>query len=91
MVAEGLVERVDVPGDRRAFNENYDFKQIRNEVVSYLLKARPRDTAGVLKKLVLPDIEPEDISGTRVRRPRNAGPIRRSEIAAVAVETTTQP
>ena len=75
------------PRDRRAFNENYDFKQIRNEVVNYLLKARARDTAGLRKKLVLPDIEPEDISGTRSsRRPRNSAPIRRSEI--VAVETT---
>ena len=77
------------PRDRRSFNEDYEFKQIRAEVVSYLLKARPRDTAGLLKKLVLPDIEPEDISGTRVRRPRGAGPIRRSEIAAVTVETPT--
>ena len=80
------------PRDRRTFNENYDFKQIRHEVVNYLLKARPRDTAGLLKKLVLPHIEPEDISGTRgPRRPRNAGPIRRAEIAAVAVGTPTEP
>lgn len=77
------------PRDRRSFNEDYEFKQIRNEIVGYLLKARPRDTAGLLKKLVLPDIEPEDISGTRVRRPRGSGPIRRSEIAAVTVETPT--
>lgn len=77
------------PRDRRSFNEDYEFKQIRNEIVGYLLKARPRDTAGLLKKLVLPDIEPEDISGTRVRRPRGSGPIRRSEIADVTVETPT--
>lgn len=77
------------PRDRRSFNEDYEFKQIRNEIVGYLLKARPRDTAGLLKRLVLPDIEPEDISGTRVRRPRGSGPIRRSEIADVTVETPT--
>ena len=77
------------PRARRSFNEDYEFKQIRNEIVGYLLKARPRDTAGLLKKLVLPDIEPEDISGTRVRRPRGSGPIRRSEIASVTVGTPT--
>ncbi len=75
------------PRDRKSFNEDHEFKQIRNEIVGYLLKARPRDTAGLLKKLVLPDIEPEDISGTRVRRPRGSGPIRRSEIADVTVGT----
>ena len=80
------------PRDRRAFNENYEFKQIRNEIVNYLLKARPRDTTGILTKLVLPDIEPEDISGpSGSHRPRSAGPIRRAEIAAVKVETSTNP
>jgi nitrate/nitrite transport system ATP-binding protein len=80
------------PRDRRAFNENYEFKQIRNEIVNYLLKARQRDTTGILTKLVLPDIEPEDISGpSGTHRPRNAGPIRRAEISAVKVETSTNP
>ena len=66
------------PRDRRAVNESYDFKQIRNEVIDYLLKARDRRKTSLTRSLVLPDVEPEDIThkrppifgrGGRARRP----------------------
>jgi nitrate/nitrite transport system ATP-binding protein len=67
------------PRRRAELNDNYDFKAIRAEVIDYLLKATDRRRASVTRSLVLPDIEPEDLS---VRRffggPRR--PIRRYEI-----------
>ena len=67
------------PRDRRTVNENYDFKQIRNEVIDYLLKARDHRKTSLTRNLVLPDVEPEDIThkrpplfgrgGVRARRP----------------------
>jgi len=67
------------PRRRAELNENYDFKQIRAEVIDYLLKARDRSKGAVTKSLVLPDIEPEDLTGhaTFVRGKR---PVRRHEI-----------
>ncbi|HEY1170887.1 MAG TPA: ABC transporter ATP-binding protein [Verrucomicrobiae bacterium] len=74
------------PRDRRAINHDPVFKKIRREVVEFLLSSRQQRTAAITKKLVLPDIEPEDLSvpqqmfGTK-RRPR-----RRSEEKVEKVE-----
>jgi nitrate/nitrite transport system ATP-binding protein len=66
------------PRDRRTLHQSYDFKQIRQEVIGYLLKATSRHRTTLSRSLVLPDVEPEDIthhsqrffgSGRRARRP----------------------
>ncbi len=67
------------PRLRAELNENYDFKQIRAEVIDYLLKATDRRKSSVTRTLVLPDIEPEDISNSGMRNRRNR-PVRRNEI-----------
>lgn len=74
------------PRRRAELNENYDFKQIRAEVTDYLLKATDRRKNGITKALVLPDIEPEDLSikKTFVGKRR---PVRRSEIKHETVES----
>jgi len=53
------------PRRRAELNENYDFKQIRAEVIDYLLKATNKRHGSVTKSLVLPDVQPEDISMPR--------------------------
>jgi nitrate/nitrite transport system ATP-binding protein len=67
------------PRRRAELNESYDFKQIRAEVVDYLLKATDRKKGGSTVNLVLPDIEPEDLSNPRSYAGRKR-PVRRNEI-----------
>jgi nitrate/nitrite transport system ATP-binding protein len=50
------------PRRRAELNDNYDFKQIRAEVIDYLLKATNKRHGSVTKSLILPDVQPEDIS-----------------------------
>ncbi|HYE31384.1 MAG TPA: ABC transporter ATP-binding protein [Methylomirabilota bacterium] len=67
------------PRDRKAINHYPEFKELRRTVVDYLLGDGGKRTAVVTKKLVLPDIEPEDLSrpmGIWNRR----RPVRRSEV-----------
>ncbi len=78
---------VDIPHprDRKAINHDEHFKQLRRDVTEFLLNSRHERHAAVTRKLVLPDIEPEDLNqphrlGTRQR------PIRRSEIKSETVE-----
>ena len=75
------------PRDRRAVHGNYDFKQIRHEVTQYLLKAKTRHRTTLTRALVLPDVEPEDITH---RSPPLFGPKgrarRRSEVKTETVE-----
>ena len=66
------------PRDRRALNHIPRFKEIRREVIDYLLGSNSSQKTLVSKKFSLPDIEPEDLSLPRSTHRR--GPIRRSEI-----------
>ncbi|MBI3881750.1 MAG: ABC transporter ATP-binding protein [Verrucomicrobia bacterium] len=79
---------VDIPHprDRKALNHDPHFKQIRRDVIDFLLGSKGARHATVSKKLVLPDLEPEDLSG---RAPLIGGrrtAIRRSEIKRETVE-----
>lgn len=71
--------KVDIerPRDRKALNHDSRFKEIRKEVIGYLLGTGSRSKTSVTRKLVLPDIEPEDLThmrplfgGGRARRKR---------------------
>ncbi len=79
------------PRDRKSINENYDFKQIRNEVIGYLLKAKGSVSAQLSRKLVLPDIEPEDISRGRPLITFGARPVRKSEIKTAHIPEEIRP
>ena len=73
------------PRSRAAINHDPVFKATRNEVIEYLLKSSDRQKTALTKKLVLPDILPEDLDQPRIligkRRPR-----RRSELKIEKVE-----
>ena len=74
------------PRSRRLINESFDFKQTRNEVIEYLLMATDKRKVATSKKLILPDLLPEDLNEPRSifggkRRPR-----RRSEQKRETVE-----
>lgn len=74
------------PRDRKAMNHEPRYKEIRREVIDYLLGAGGKKQTTVTRKLVLPDIEPEDLNVPRnVFSPRRR-PIRRSEIRKEILE-----
>lgn len=81
----GITIDLPRPRDRKELNHNSRFKEIRNQVIDYLIQSAPPRTA-VSRKLVLPDLEPEDLSvpppllGSRKR------PIRRGDIKKETVE-----
>jgi nitrate/nitrite transport system ATP-binding protein len=73
------------PRDRKAINHDPHFKELRRDVTEFLLSSRHNQHATVAKKLILPDIEPEDLSLPRPLGGRRT-PIRRSEIKRETIE-----
>jgi len=78
---------VDIPRprDRKAVNHDPRFKELRRGLIDFLLRSRDAHHTAITKRLVLPDIEPEDLS---VPRPMGGlrKPIRRQEIKEASVE-----
>jgi nitrate/nitrite transport system ATP-binding protein len=56
--------KVDIerPRDRKALNHDPRFKEIRKEVIGYLLGSGGHKKTAVTRKLTLPDVEPEDLN-----------------------------
>src|SRR5688572_16375708 len=77
---------IDRPRDRKALNHDPRYKEIRRQITDYLLGAGARQRTTVSKKLLLPDLEPEDLSVPRAMFSARRGPIRRSEIKRETVE-----
>ena len=50
------------PRDRKAINHAARFKAIRKQVIEFMLNSRHERHTSITRKLVLPDIEPEDLS-----------------------------
>src|ERR1043166_2667209 len=65
------------PRDRKGINHEPRFKEARREVIDYLLGSGGRKYATVTRKLLLPDLEPEDLSIPRNAFSPRRGPIRR--------------
>ena len=75
------------PRDRKAINHDPHFRQIRREVVEYLLGVGGRRQVTVTRKLFLPDIEPEDLNAPRNILGSRRRPIRRHEIKKETLES----
>ncbi len=77
---------IERPREHRTLLECCDFKRLRNEIIDQLVASKKKPTAAVMRKLVLPDIQPEDISLTtaraldgarrKARRPHELQPVR---------------
>ena len=74
------------PRDRKAINHDLHFKELRREVIEFMLNSRHDRHVSLTKKLVLPDIEPEDLSQPRSIVHRRTRPLRKSEIKEETVE-----
>jgi nitrate/nitrite transport system ATP-binding protein len=81
-----FVVDIDRPRDRKALNHDPRYKEIRRQITSYLLGAGAKQRTTVSKKLLLPDLEPEDLSVPRAMFWTRRGPIRRREIKQETVE-----
>jgi nitrate/nitrite transport system ATP-binding protein len=71
---------INRPRNRKALNHDPRFKEIRREVIAYLLGSGGKPTTTLTRKLVLPDIEPEDLNAPSSMITRRRTPVRRSEI-----------
>jgi nitrate/nitrite transport system ATP-binding protein len=71
------------PRDRKAINHDPHFKELRREIVDFMLNSKGHH-ATVTRKLVLPDIEPEDLNVAtslfRRRRPRRKGEVKEETV-----------
>lgn len=76
---------IERPRDRKALNHDPQFKEIRKTVLDYLLGDGGRPKSEISRKLVLPDIEPEDITHRNLFAPHR-GPVRRSEQKRETIE-----
>ncbi len=68
------------PRERKRVNHNPRFKEIRSEIVDYLLSTGARRRTVITQKLFLPEIEPEDLSVPHNAFSPRRQPIRRQEI-----------
>jgi nitrate/nitrite transport system ATP-binding protein len=75
------------PRDRKALNHDPQFKALRREIIEFMLSSKQQQHATVTRRLVLPDIEPEDLSKPR-RAPLWGRPVRRGEIKEERVEVS---
>ncbi len=80
---------VDIPRprDRRALNHDPRFKELRRQIFEFMLQSKAAQRVAVSRKLVLPDLEPEDLDAPRTRLGRRA-PIRKSEVKRETVEVS---
>ncbi len=84
-LGESFLVDLPYPRDRKALNHNARFRELRREISDYLLRSRQERHATVTRKLVLPDIEPEDLDIPRTMLGRSR-PVRTSERRETTVE-----
>ncbi len=80
--------RVDIerPRDRKALNHDPRFKELRKAVTGYLLDSNRRGRTSLSRKLVLPDVEPEDLNIPRSAMGGRKSALRKREIREESVE-----
>ena len=68
------------PRDRKSINHDAHFKQLRREIVDFMLNSKQEQHMAITRKLVLPDIEPEDLNLPRSMTGWRKTPIRKHEV-----------
>lgn len=79
---------VDIPRprDRKAINHFESFKKLRREIVDFMLNSKSNRATSVTRKLILPDIEPEDLNIPRNMTGWRTTPIRKRELQEEKIE-----
>ncbi len=80
--------RVDIerPRDRKALNHDPRFKELRKAVTGFLLDSNRRGRTSLSRKLVLPDVEPEDLNMPRSAMGGRKSALRKREIREESIE-----
>ncbi|MGH7951583.1 MAG: ABC transporter ATP-binding protein [Limisphaerales bacterium] len=74
------------PRDRKELNHIPRFKEIRREVIEFMLHSKGGRHAAITKKMILPDIAPEDLAIPRTMTGWRKTPVSRSEVKQETVE-----
>ena len=74
------------PRDCKAINHFPAFKQLRREIVKFMLNSKQDRHTAVTRKLILPDIEPEDLNLPHTMTSWRTTPIRKHELKEESVE-----
>ncbi len=74
------------PRDRKGINHDPHFKQLRREIIEFLLNSKGQRQTAITKKLILPDIEPDDLAIPRATFGDRTKPVRRREIKRVEAD-----
>ena len=74
------------PRNRKAINHDPHFKQLRRDVIECMLNSRHDRHVSLTKKLILPDIEPEDLGLPQSSASRRTRPVRKQEVMEETVE-----
>jgi nitrate/nitrite transport system ATP-binding protein len=84
----GPAVTIDIPRprDRKELNHDHRFREIRREVIQWLLGPGGKQKSAVSRKLVLPDLVPEDISRGKPYFTFGRRAVRRSEIKRETLE-----
>lgn len=77
---------IERPRDRKAMNHHPRFKELRREVTDFMLDSKRERQVTLTKKLVLPDLEPEDLSRPRAPLFARTQPKRRNEVQEETLE-----
>lgn len=84
---ESIVVDIERPRDRKAINHDPRFKKLRADLINTLLDAKGKNKTKSSRKLVLPDILPEDLTQVNsIEFMNRRGPKRRSEEKREEVE-----
>jgi nitrate/nitrite transport system ATP-binding protein len=88
-LGDSIVVDIERPRDRKAINHEPKFKKLRAQLINTLLDAKGKNKVKSSKKLVLPDILPEDLShANSMQFLTRRGPKRRHEVKHEEVEVT---
>ena len=77
------------PRGRKSINHNPHFKQLRREIVEFMLGSKKERHTAITRKLILPDIEPEDLNIPRNMTGWRTTPIRKHELKEESVEVNS--
>lgn len=74
------------PRDRKAINHDPHFKYLHRDLIEFMLRSKQQRHTTLTRKLILPDIEPEDLSRSQPRFAGRSFARRRSEIKQETIE-----